>query len=237
MRLGLFDHMQKHDNPARSYVDLYRSHLDVLEFAYQAGLDFYFVAEHHFDMGFSECPSPGAFLGAASQRTKRIRLGPLVYVLPLWNPIRVAEEVERASLHHRHVSRTTAPPARIVTSRASPVRRQPRSERAAGVSGDDGSGEAAFLLTRRPATMRAHSGQYALPGGRCDPGETVVESALREIAPVQGDSAVTHLPDVLVARYLGEAMEAASAYFGALWSAVRPALTGRPAMRPRIWST
>jgi len=51
------------------------------------------VAEHHFDMGFSECPSPGSFLGAASQRTKRIRLGPLVYVLPLWNPIRVAEEV------------------------------------------------------------------------------------------------------------------------------------------------
>jgi alkanesulfonate monooxygenase SsuD/methylene tetrahydromethanopterin reductase-like flavin-dependent oxidoreductase (luciferase family) len=93
MKLGLFDHMQKHDHPSLSYVDLYKSHLDVLEFADQAGMDFYFVAEHHFDMGFSECPSPGTFLGAASQRTKRIRLGPLVYVLPLWNPIRVAEEI------------------------------------------------------------------------------------------------------------------------------------------------
>ena len=93
MKLGLFDHMQKHDNPARSYVDLYKNHLEVLECADQAGMDFYFVAEHHFDMGFSECPSPGSFLGAASQRTKNIRLGPLVYVLPLWNPIRVAEEV------------------------------------------------------------------------------------------------------------------------------------------------
>jgi len=93
MKLGLFDHMQKHDNPARSYVDLYKSHLEVLEFADQASMDFYFVAEHHFDMGFSECPSPGSFLGAASQRTKQIRIGPLVYVLPLWNPIRVAEEV------------------------------------------------------------------------------------------------------------------------------------------------
>jgi alkanesulfonate monooxygenase SsuD/methylene tetrahydromethanopterin reductase-like flavin-dependent oxidoreductase (luciferase family) len=93
MKVGLFDHMQKHDNPSLSYVELYRNHLDVLEFADQTGLDFYFVAEHHFDMGFSECPSPGAFLGAASQRTKRIRLGPLVYVLPLWHPIRVAEEV------------------------------------------------------------------------------------------------------------------------------------------------
>ena len=93
MKLGLFDHMQKHDRPALSYVELYKNHLEVVECADHAGMDFYFVAEHHFDMGFSECPSPGAFLGAASQRTKRIRLGPLVYVLPLWNPIRVAEEV------------------------------------------------------------------------------------------------------------------------------------------------
>jgi len=93
MKIGLFDHMQKHDHPSLSYTELYKNHLEILEFADQAGMDFYFVAEHHFDMGFSECPSPGAFLGAASQRTKRIRLGPLVYVLPLWNPIRVAEEV------------------------------------------------------------------------------------------------------------------------------------------------
>jgi alkanesulfonate monooxygenase SsuD/methylene tetrahydromethanopterin reductase-like flavin-dependent oxidoreductase (luciferase family) len=93
MKLGLFDHMQKHDKAERSYADMYASHLDVVEFADRAGMDFYFVAEHHFDMGFSECPSPGAFLGAASQRTQTIRLGPLVYVLPLWNPIRVAEEI------------------------------------------------------------------------------------------------------------------------------------------------
>jgi alkanesulfonate monooxygenase SsuD/methylene tetrahydromethanopterin reductase-like flavin-dependent oxidoreductase (luciferase family) len=93
MKLGLFDHMQKHGETARSYIEMYKNHLEVLELADQAGLDFYFVAEHHFDMGFSECPSPGTFLGAASQRTKQIRLGPLVYVLPLWNPVRVAEEV------------------------------------------------------------------------------------------------------------------------------------------------
>jgi alkanesulfonate monooxygenase SsuD/methylene tetrahydromethanopterin reductase-like flavin-dependent oxidoreductase (luciferase family) len=93
MKLGLFDHMQKHDKPERSYADMYANHLEIVEFADRAGMDFYFVAEHHFDMGFSECPSPGAFLGAASQRSKNIRLGPLVYVLPLWNPIRVAEEI------------------------------------------------------------------------------------------------------------------------------------------------
>jgi 8-oxo-dGTP pyrophosphatase MutT (NUDIX family) len=46
---------------------------------------------------------------------------------------------------------------------------------------DDGSGEAAFLLTRRAARLRAHAGQWALPGGRCDPGESFDETALREL--------------------------------------------------------
>jgi len=45
----------------------------------------------------------------------------------------------------------------------------------------DGSGETAFLLTRRAAGMRAHAGQWALPGGRCDPGETLEQTALREL--------------------------------------------------------
>jgi 8-oxo-dGTP pyrophosphatase MutT (NUDIX family) len=37
-----------------------------------------------------------------------------------------------------------------------------------------------FLLTRRSETLRKHTGQIAFPGGRSDPGETVVEAALRE---------------------------------------------------------
>ena len=44
-----------------------------------------------------------------------------------------------------------------------------------------GSGEAAFLLTRRAKTLRGHAGQWSLPGGRCDPGESAVEAALREV--------------------------------------------------------
>ena len=49
------------------------------------------------------------------------------------------------------------------------------------VEADDGSGETAFLLTRRADSMRAHAGQWALPGGRCDPGETFEQTALREL--------------------------------------------------------
>jgi 8-oxo-dGTP pyrophosphatase MutT (NUDIX family) len=42
-------------------------------------------------------------------------------------------------------------------------------------------GVPAFLLTRRAATLRGHGGQWALPGGRCDPGETPAQAALREL--------------------------------------------------------
>jgi len=38
-----------------------------------------------------------------------------------------------------------------------------------------------FLLTRRAAGLRSHSAQWALPGGRCDPGETQAQAALREL--------------------------------------------------------
>src|SRR5437762_11947925 len=46
---------------------------------------------------------------------------------------------------------------------------------------ENGSGEAAFLMTRRTRDLRAHRGQWALPGGRCDEGETSIEAALREL--------------------------------------------------------
>ncbi len=43
------------------------------------------------------------------------------------------------------------------------------------------TGETCFLLTERPATMNRHAGQFALPGGRLDAGETDLEAALREL--------------------------------------------------------
>ena len=45
----------------------------------------------------------------------------------------------------------------------------------------DPEGQPCFLLTRRAARMRAHPGQWALPGGRLDAGEGPVEAALREL--------------------------------------------------------
>jgi 8-oxo-dGTP pyrophosphatase MutT (NUDIX family) len=48
------------------------------------------------------------------------------------------------------------------------------------------SREAALILTRRNSDLRNHPGQWALPGGRVDPGETAEEAALRELAEEVG---------------------------------------------------
>src|SRR5438046_2866017 len=63
---------------------------------------------------------------------------------------------------------------------------------------DRGDGTA-FLLTRRAAGLRSHKGQWALPGGRCDAGETQAQAALRELHEELGlelaESAVLGLLD------------------------------------------
>ena len=45
----------------------------------------------------------------------------------------------------------------------------------------DADGRACFLITRRSSRLRDHPGQWALPGGRVDPGESAEETALREL--------------------------------------------------------
>ena len=64
----------------------------------------------------------------------------------------------------------------------------------------DSAGEASFILTRRPANLRRHAGQWALPGGRCDDGENTIDAARREVEEEVGvslelDSAVGRLDD------------------------------------------
>ncbi|WGR95311.1 CoA pyrophosphatase [Bradyrhizobium sp. ISRA443] len=69
-------------------------------------------------------------------------------------------------------------------TRLAPAGAAPTLKRAAVAialtEGDDGS-DTAFLLTRRSASLHAHSAQWALPGGRCDAGETQAQAALREL--------------------------------------------------------
>jgi len=65
--------------------------LSEAQLAEQLEFDTFWLAEHHF-MPYGICPSPPVLLSAIAQRTRRIRLGPAVCVVPLEHPIRVAEQ-------------------------------------------------------------------------------------------------------------------------------------------------
>jgi urease accessory protein len=69
----------------------------------------------------------------------------------------------------------------------------------------------------------------------------VIDDALvgrcRTVACVDGESGITRLPRVLVARYRGDYAAGARTYFALLWQVLRPALVGRAAVAPRIWNT
>jgi alkanesulfonate monooxygenase SsuD/methylene tetrahydromethanopterin reductase-like flavin-dependent oxidoreductase (luciferase family) len=90
MRFGLFDHIDHngHDDLAR----LFDERLEYVEAAEAAGFYCYHVSEHH-GTPLNLAPVPGAYLGAVARATSRIRLGPLVYLLPLMSPLRLIEEI------------------------------------------------------------------------------------------------------------------------------------------------
>ncbi len=58
----------------------------------EAGFYCLHVAEHH-ATPLNMVPVPGVYLGAVARATKRMRLGPLVYLLPLYSPLRLIEEI------------------------------------------------------------------------------------------------------------------------------------------------
>jgi alkanesulfonate monooxygenase SsuD/methylene tetrahydromethanopterin reductase-like flavin-dependent oxidoreductase (luciferase family) len=89
MKFGVFDHMDRNGLPLGAQ---YQDRLKLIE-AYEGhGFHCYHVAEHH-ATPLGMAPSPSVFLASVAQRTRRITFGPLVYTLPMYHPLRLAEEI------------------------------------------------------------------------------------------------------------------------------------------------
>lgn len=89
LALGIFDHL---DRGAVPLAEFYENRLKLIEAYDRHGFYIYLCAEHHATpLGLA--PSPGIFLSAVAARTKKLRLGPLVYTLPLYHPLRLVEEI------------------------------------------------------------------------------------------------------------------------------------------------
>src|ERR1019366_6288725 len=89
MEFGVFDHLDRDDQPLADY---YQARLQIIEAYDRLGIYAYHVAEHH-STPLGMAPSPSVFLAAVAQRTRRLRFGPMIYALPLYHPIRMIEEI------------------------------------------------------------------------------------------------------------------------------------------------
>ena len=89
MKFGIFDHLDDNGLPTGRHFE---DRLSLIEAYDRCGFYAYHLAEHH-GTPLGMAPSPGLFLAAIAQRTKRLRFGPLVYLLPLYHPIRLIEEI------------------------------------------------------------------------------------------------------------------------------------------------
>jgi len=91
LRFGVFDHIEP--VPALRLDRIYRERLLQIERLDAAGFYAYHLAEHHTPAIHSLAPSQNVFLASVAQRTRRLRFGPCVYVLPLHHPLRLIEEI------------------------------------------------------------------------------------------------------------------------------------------------
>ncbi len=89
MQFGVFDHLDDSGLPLTGH---YEQRLQLIEAYDRAGFYGYHLAEHH-NTPLGYAPSPGLFLSAVAQRTKQLRFGPMVYLLPLYHPLRLIDEI------------------------------------------------------------------------------------------------------------------------------------------------
>ncbi len=89
MKIGMFDHIEDGERPL---AQLFDERLKLIEAAEAAGVYSLQLAEHH-QTPLNMVPVPGVFLGAVARATKKMRIGTLVYLLPLYSPLRLIEEI------------------------------------------------------------------------------------------------------------------------------------------------
>lgn len=89
MKFGVFDYIEGSEAPLHK---TYEERIELIKALEAAGFYGYHLSEHH-ATPLSMTPSPSIFLAAAARETRRIRLGTLLYLLPLYHPLRLLEEL------------------------------------------------------------------------------------------------------------------------------------------------
>ena len=94
MHFGLFSLMTQR-NKSKQAGEIYRETVEHVKLAEDIGMEIAWFAEHHFS-NYCLCPSPLAMVNFMAGQTSRIKLGPAVIVAPLYEPVRLAEDIGMA---------------------------------------------------------------------------------------------------------------------------------------------
>src|SRR6201988_2719421 len=94
MKFGIFyEHQLPRPWDEKSEYRIFHQSLEQIELADRLGFDYAWEVEHHFLEEYSHSSAPEVFLGAASQRTKHIRLGHGIVQLTTSHPAKIAERI------------------------------------------------------------------------------------------------------------------------------------------------
>ena len=98
LEFALWDGFGKHEMAlSPTAADIYDQHLKEAVMAEELGYESYYIIEHQ-NSHVGQITAPSVYLCAVAQQTSKLRIGVMIYQLPFYNPIRLAEEV--ATLDH-----------------------------------------------------------------------------------------------------------------------------------------
>ena len=96
MEFGLFVEFPSREGVTQAQI--FKDSMELIQAAEDSGSEGIWLAEYHFDPGRSVLSAPVTVAGAVAARTKKVKIGLAVHVLPLRNPVQIAEEI--ATLDH-----------------------------------------------------------------------------------------------------------------------------------------
>jgi alkanesulfonate monooxygenase SsuD/methylene tetrahydromethanopterin reductase-like flavin-dependent oxidoreductase (luciferase family) len=91
LAFGLFDTFSHAEGEMRRTAEVYQEHVEDARLAETLGYEYFFFIEHQ-NAGFPCVSAPSVYLAALAQATRRIRIGAMVFQMPLHHPLRLAQD-------------------------------------------------------------------------------------------------------------------------------------------------
>src|SRR4051812_26507062 len=91
IELGLLDGFSDAEVSTRKTAEVYDEHIREAQLGEELGYQYYFFIEHQ-NANFACVTAPSVYLASLARETSKLRIGPMVYQIPLYHPVRLAQD-------------------------------------------------------------------------------------------------------------------------------------------------